>query len=181
MPSHHEPLSALGPVEWAHVPQDDLKQFLSDVFSEAQTVIESIPSPTSAAETAGADKDTLARLKSPDAMATAQKLKGDWKEAKVNARDNPLGASVYKMGAKDGKGAWFARRSVHEGLAFDKWRLGLEREFRETMKVQGAPGSGNIRGIGAEKVVEHHVVPDVGQAEGKQGLRSRSRHRHYGD
>lgn len=185
MASHHEPLSALGPVEWDDVPQDDLKTFLDDVFAESHTIIESIPplaqtgtaKPPPAgrarAQTDGAvalDADmqrALALLKGHEAVEQAQQLRKEWKEAKVNARDNPLDISVHKLSAKDGKGAWFARRSVHEGLEFDRWKAGLEREFRETMKVQGSPGSGNIRGIGAERVVEHHTVPDAGQAEGK--------------
>lgn len=75
--------------------------------------------------------------------------------------------TVYKLAGKDGKGAWFARRSVHEGLGFEKWKKGLQREFPETMEVQGGPGEGNIRGIGAEKRVERHVVEGVGMAEGK--------------
>ena len=75
--------------------------------------------------------------------------------------------NVYKLGAKDGKGAWFARRSVHEGLGFTKWKKALEREFPETMKVQGGPGEGNIRGIGGESRVEFMTVEEVGKMEGK--------------
>lgn len=78
-----------------------------------------------------------------------------------------MGISVYKLAGKDGKGAWFARRSVHEGLGFEKWKKGLEREFPETMKVQGGPGVGNIRGIGGERRVEHKVVDGVGKMEGE--------------
>jgi hypothetical protein len=85
---------------------------------------------------------------------------------KLKASENPLGMSVYKLGAKDGKGAWFARRSVHEGLGFAKWKRGLEREFPETMKVQGGPGEGNIRGIGGEKRVAYKTVEGVGKMEG---------------
>lgn len=85
---------------------------------------------------------------------------------KMNAKDNPLGMNVYKLGGKDWKGAWFARRSVHEGLGFRKWKRGLEREFPETMKVQGGPGEGNIRGIGGEKRVAFKEVEGVGKMEG---------------
>lgn len=84
----------------------------------------------------------------------------------MGAKENPLGMSVYKLGGKDGKGAWFARRSVHEGLGFTKWKKGLEREFPETMKVQGGPGEGNIRGIGGEKRVAFREVEGVGKMEG---------------
>ena len=105
-----------------------------------------------------------------------QQLRKEWKEVKVAAKDNPLDIGVYKLAAKDGKGSWFARRSVHHGLTFDKWRLGLEREFAETMKVQGQPGSGNVRGIGAERMVENRVVSGVGKMEGMldRSVRARS-------
>ena len=85
---------------------------------------------------------------------------------KINAKDNPLEMSVYKCNGKDGKGAWFARRSVHEGLGFEKWKRGLKREFPETMKVQGGPGEGGIRGIGGERRVEYRDIEGVGKLEG---------------
>ncbi|POR34827.1 Putative PH domain-containing protein C19A8.02 [Tolypocladium paradoxum] len=178
MASHHEPLKALGPIGWADVPQDGLETFLAGVFAEAQTVVESIPSP--ATPSARATPTGRARAKTdsavvyadlqkslslpgaPSSAGAADQLRKEWKEVKVNPRDNPLGISVYKLAGKDGKGAWFARRSVHEGLPFDRWKCSLEREFAETMKVQGSPGSGNIRGIGADRNVEHRVVEDVG-------------------
>jgi hypothetical protein len=100
-----------------------------------------------------------------DSLAHAHSLRKEWKEVKVNAKDNPLGISVYKLAAKDGKGTWFARRSVHEGVGFERWRLGLEREFAETMKVKGGAGSGSIRGIGAERRVEEDEVDGSGQLE----------------
>jgi hypothetical protein len=105
-----------------------------------------------------------------ESLARAEELRKEWKEVKVAAAgtpENPLGINVYKLGAKDGRGSWFARRSVHADMSFDKWRLGLEREFAETMKVQTGPGGGSIRGIGAERVVERHVVDEVGRAEGE--------------
>jgi len=83
----------------------------------------------------------------------------------MSAKDNPLGMSVYKMAGNDGKGAWFARRSVHEGLGFARWKRGLEREFPETMKVQGGPGEGNIRGIGGERRLEFREVQGTGRLE----------------
>ena len=73
--------------------------------------------------------------------------------------------SVYRLGGKDGKGAWFARRSVHKGLGFKKWKLGLQREFPETLEVQGGPGEGNIRGIGGERRVERRQVGGAGTVE----------------
>ena len=85
------------------------------------------------------------------------------------AKDNPMGMAVYKLGGKDGRGAWFARRSVHEGMSFAKWKLGLQREFPESLAVQGGPGEGNIRGIGGERRVERKAVEGVGSMEGKSG------------
>ncbi|CAM1505582.1 Fc.00g112190.m01.CDS01 [Cosmosporella sp. VM-42] len=179
MVAHHEPLRAMGPVEWTEIPQDDIKQFLADTFAETQTVVESIPAPTttSAASTGRARSKTesavhagditraLSQRQTAASITHAQDLRKDWKEIKVSPKDNPLGINVYKLGAKDGKGAWFARRSVHEGLGYDDWKKGLEMEFNETMKIQGSPGSGNIRGIGAEKRVEHQIIDDAGQLQ----------------
>lgn len=83
--------------------------------------------------------------------------------------------SVYKLAGKDGKGAWFARRSVMEGLGFSKFKRGLEAEFPETMKVQGGPGEGNIRGIGGETRVEYQDVEGVGKMAGKFNVLAESR------
>lgn len=180
--THHEPLGAMGPVEWEQVPQDDLNEFIADIFSETQTVVESIPGPapkessttggrarskTESAASAPEAKRALTLRQTAEAISHSQDLQKEWKEIKVNAKDNPLGINVYKLGAKDGRGAWFARRSVHEGLSFDDWKKGLSVEFSETMKVQGAPGSGNIRGIGADKRVEEKTIGDHGHLQGK--------------
>jgi len=170
----------MGPVEWEQVPQDDLDEFLADILSETQTVVESIPVPAKkeASSSAGrARSKTESAASGPDikraltlrqkaeAISQAQDLQKEWKEIKVSAKENPLGINVYKLSAKDGRGAWFARRSVHEGLSFDDWKKGLAVEFSETMKVQGAPGSGNIRGIGADKQVEDKQIGDHGQLQ----------------
>ena len=183
MASHHEPLKALGPIDWADVPQDGLETFLGGVFAEAQIIIESIPSPTTTSANAAPTGRARAKTESAVVYADLQKtlslpmggsssvgaadqLRKEWKEVKVSPGSNPLGISVYKLAGKDSKGAWFARRSVHEGLSFDRWKDGLEREFAETMKVQGSPGSGNIRGIGADRNVENRAVEKAGQLNG---------------
>ncbi|KAF4977486.1 hypothetical protein FZEAL_6005 [Fusarium zealandicum] len=180
MAAHHEPLGAMGPVEWDQIPQDSLPEFIADVVSETQTVIESIPAPATRAapSTAGrARSKTESAASAPDvqrassqrqkasSISQAQDLRKEWKEVKVSAKENPLGMNVYKLGSKDGRGAWFARRSVHEGLSFDDWKTGLAVEFAETMKIQGSPGSGNIRGIGADKRVEDKNVDDAGHLQ----------------
>lgn len=183
MSNHHEPLQALEPVDWDQVPKgDDLCQFLQSVFDRALLVVDSVPSSASTApsepvgrlraktesavnSTAGQRLPTLES--SQKAIEAAQRLQKDWKEVKINPRDNPRSINVFKLAAKDGKGSWFARQSVHEELSFDDWKLGLKKEFAETMKVQGAPGSGSIRGIGADKAVEHIAVDSAGELDSK--------------
>lgn len=128
--------------------------------------------------TAGQQPDRRARTQ--EEKETVKKLGRDWKDLKVQqgGSGNPHGIAMYKMSAKDGKGAWFARRSLHRppsssssssgkdsaegsgsGGWFDKWESALRREMGETLaRVQGEPGkepgTGNIRGIGAERWLE---------------------------
>lgn len=185
MGHHHDALRSLCPVKWSDVPQQDLRQFLENHVTEAYTVIDSIPSPTTpasptAAATAAATPDPAAspdpsipntrlirgQWPAPEAAEQSAQLRREWKEVKVNPRENPLGIQVHKLPGKDGRGAWFARRSIHQGLTFDQWRDGMQCEFMESIKVQEGPGSGAIRGIGADRRVEHHVVPDLGTAQG---------------
>lgn len=186
--AHHEPLKALGPIDWSEVTQDDLKRFLTSTFSQAQTVIDSIPTPPSQVKLARhgrARSYTDSPTRTPydassgrggrehantsaghdEAAAHAALLQKEWKEVKVPAKDNPMEIAVYKLASKDGGGAWFARRSLHEGIPFEKFRLGLEREFGETMKNSTGIGTGNVRGIGAERTAEHAVCDGVGKAE----------------
>ncbi|KKP05228.1 hypothetical protein THAR02_02680 [Trichoderma harzianum] len=172
MAPHHEPLRALGPIEWDEVPVDDLKPFMNEAFVDAQTVVESVPSPTTATATGAGAASAAAVFEQAEisysqrqpgsSLAMAQQLRKEWKEIKMNAKDNPLNISVWKLAAKDGKGAWFARRSLHHGLTYDNWKTGLEKEFPETLKVQGSPGSGNIRGVGADRHVESQQVEGSG-------------------
>lgn len=81
---------------------------------------------------------------------------------------------VYKLAAKDGGGAWFARRSVHEGIGFARFRKGLRREFEESLERRmGVGRSGEeemvipagVRGIGAEKRLERRVAKGVGRVD----------------
>ncbi|KAJ4158321.1 uncharacterized protein LMH87_008853 [Akanthomyces muscarius] len=180
MTNSHEPLQALAPADWDHLPQDDLATYINDVFSQSMIVVESIPSPSSAAAPTAPATSGRARAKTESAVLhndaqrsraprlpaasldAAVALRKDWKEVKVNPKENPLGINVFKLSSKDGKGAWFARQSVHEGLSFDDWRAGLEREFAESLKVQGSPGVGNIRGIGADRHVEDKDIENAG-------------------
>lgn len=188
MASHHAPLKSLAPVDWADIPHHDLRTFINDSFGQAQIVVDSVPASASAHAAAAAAKTAAngrARAKTDSAVeyngthassplrytpataALSAQLHKEWKEIKTHHKDNPLGISVYKLAGRDGKGAWFARRSVHVGLSFEQWKTGLQREFAESIKVQGSPGSGNIRGIGADRHVEHREVEEAGHLDGR--------------
>lgn len=181
--SHHEPLKALGPIDWTAVTGDDLKHFLNTTFLHAQTVVDSIPAATKPQQTGRARSHTdssvifdptsrhhtntsaSADASTAAAAAHAAQLQKEWKEVKIPPRDNPYNMNVYKLAGKDGRGAWFARRSMHEGISFDKFRLGLETEFGHTLQHTTGPGTGNVRGIGAERKAEHLECDGVGQAD----------------
>ncbi len=183
MAALHEALQILSPTDFSSVPLTDLKPYLQEVFSKSQLLIDSVPIPpsdgsttptarsrsnTAASSTASDASEILPSPARPDNPApTVAALQKEWgKPIKLAAKDNPLGMSVYKCSGKDGRGAWFARRSVHEGLGFSRWKRSLEREFPESLQVQGGPGEGNIRGIGGEKRVERTVAEGVGKLEG---------------
>jgi hypothetical protein len=182
MSALHDALKTLLPTDFSEVPTDDLNPFLSTAFSKGQLIVDSVPIPAPVDESALAGersrsntvsstassvfKISLSSARSAPPSSDIEALQKEWKPVKLNPKDNPLGMSVYKLGGKDGKGAWFARRSVHEGLGFTRWKKGLEREFPETMKVQGGPGEGNIRGIGGERRLEYKNVDAVGKMEG---------------
>ncbi|KAK1987232.1 hypothetical protein LZ30DRAFT_580532 [Colletotrichum cereale] len=181
MVPHHEPFKGLSPVKWEAVAQEDPQDFMKGVFADAQTIVDSIPVPAAVKQAVASQgrarshtdpplpvaeiNRALSQRQTGASLRLSQDLSKEWKEVKVNARDNPLAINVYKLASKDGKGSWFARRSIHDGLTFEKWKLGLEREFAESMKVQSGPGAGAIRGIGAEKRVVHQAVEGSGKME----------------
>lgn len=78
----------------------------------------------------------------------------------MGAKENPLGFAVYKLPSKDGRGTWFARRSVHEELGFKRFRAGLQREFEI-----GEQAGSSVRGCGRERQIDRKRCP-LGQAEG---------------
>lgn len=182
MSTLHKAFESLSPRAWADIPQaDELKPFLQDTFASAELVISSIPqqangSPfesstlhlTTANSATCAGEIHASSARSPDPLvedlATLQK--GWGKPVKIAASSNPLGMSVWKMAGNDRHGAWFARRSVHEGMGFKKWKAAMMREFGESLKVDGKPGEGSIRGIGADKRLEREEVDGVGRLEG---------------
>ncbi|KAK5298022.1 hypothetical protein LTR99_007711 [Exophiala xenobiotica] len=178
MSALHSALKALGPCDWSDIPQkpEELDLFLADLFEQAQCIVESIPIPDAdpaqqstkptGSVASNASEITSSSARSPPPPPEYASLQKDWgKPIKLAAKENPLGISVYKTGSKDGKGSWFARRSVHEGLGFSRFKRGFEREFPTSLAVQGAPGEGNIRGIGAETRVEEITVPNRGKVE----------------
>jgi hypothetical protein len=125
----------------------DLAALFTSTLTNAQLLIDSIPTPTpplpssSSQTTPGRTRShtdsgvspasfTVSTTNNAGAAAagrdaadkeTVKKLNRDWKDLKV--QQNPHGIIMYKMGAKDGKGAWFARRSLHraEKGGFEKW------------------------------------------------------------
>lgn len=183
MAALHSALESLSPTPFASVPttQSEAATYLQTAFEKAQQIIDSVPLPppsdplvkgrprsattTSTASSVSEISSSSARSDPLDPSNVG--LQKEWgKPIKLGAKENPLNMAVYKCAGKDGKGAWFARRSVHEGLGFKKWKLGLQREFPETLQVQGSPGEGNIRGIGGERRVERMEVKGAGVIEG---------------
>lgn len=187
MASLHAALQALGPVEYNSLDPDNLGPTMLDFFSKSQLLIDSVPiaedgsasgaatpvTGRSRANTTSSIASSASEISSSSARSAAPHpnhagLQKEWgKPIKLSPKENPLGMSVYKLSGKDGKGAWFARRSVHEGLGFTQWKKGLEREFPESLEVQGGPGEGNIRGIGGERIVESKTAKGMGKLQGK--------------
>ncbi|RYP79116.1 hypothetical protein DL771_000094 [Monosporascus sp. 5C6A] len=177
MAKAHEPFKALGPINWEYSrdpsaeEEAKIRDFLCRTFKDAECIVDSIPGSSPSTQQTGRPRSSTdpnrktLHNRAHQASDIARELRKEWKEVKVNPKENPLGLSVYKLAAKDGKGSWFARRSVHEGQSFDKWKAAMEREFLETMKVKGKPGSGSIRGIGADKRVERMVLNGCGKLE----------------
>ncbi|KAL8733297.1 MAG: hypothetical protein Q9181_003636 [Wetmoreana brouardii] len=181
MTALHVALQGLGPTDFSTVPTDEseTKDYLQHLFAQAKTIIDSVPPPAEAPSTPARSRSnttTSNPSSASDLSASSARsdpinpanvsLQKEWsKPIKLGAKENPLSISVYKLGGKDGRGAWFARRSVHEGMGYRKWKLGLQREFPETMEVQGGPGEGNIRGIGGERRVEKIGIEGVGTIE----------------
>ncbi|MCJ1484437.1 hypothetical protein MMC06_004608 [Schaereria dolodes] len=184
MAALHSALQVLSPTSFSNVPSDDLQlqTYIEDAFSKSQILIDSVPPPlindlpnspglrsranTATSSASGASEMSASSARSDPPISAHAALQKEWgKPIKLSAKENPLGMGVYKLSGKDGRGAWFSRRSVHEGLGFTKWKLGLQREFPESLEVQGGPGEGNIRGIGGEKRVVKKVLSGVGTME----------------
>jgi Protein of unknown function (DUF3074) len=181
MTALHSALQALGPCKFEDIPpsRPRLESYLQELFGQSQLILESVPIPPpdgkgesrprsniTSCIASNASEISSSTARSAPPLPEHAALQKEWgKPVKLSAKDNPLNMAVYRLGGKDGRGAWFARRSVHEGLGFAKFKKSLEMEFPESLAVQGAPGEGNIRGIGGDKKVADTSVPGKGRME----------------
>ncbi|PLB46796.1 hypothetical protein P170DRAFT_311439, partial [Aspergillus steynii IBT 23096] len=184
MAALQDALESLGPISWDEVPTspEALREYLNELSSKARLIIDSVPEPPSTETNSSSNlaptsntnssppssrvSPSPARLGTPD--PTLQSLQREWgKPIKTNnAKDNPLELLIHKLQGRDGNGAWFARRSVHEGLSFSKWQAKLSSEMLETLRAnrkrleKGRTPDQSVRGIGAEEHVEEVEVCD---------------------
>ena len=185
MAALHTSLKSLSPTAFSNIPTapDELDSYLSSLFSDCQTILESVPispadeshharsrsqtSSSIASLASSASEMSISAARSPEPSPEVKALQKEWgKPIKLSAKENPLEVSVHKTSGKDGRGAWFARRSVHEGLGFARFKRGLQKEFPESLEVGGGkPGEGNIRGIGGERKVEDIGVKGRGRVQ----------------
>ncbi|KAK5173890.1 uncharacterized protein LTR77_002571 [Saxophila tyrrhenica] len=180
----HEALKKLSPTTWTSTPHDnngELPTYLTDIFTAAELLVNSVPPPPNGnsfataqpqfttPNSAKSSKDvhsSSARPAPPDAAHAA--LQKQWgKPMKYSQKDNPLNVALYKTAGHDRHGAWFARHQVMEGISFGKFEKALKREFPETLLVQGQPGAGAKRGLSADRRVERidADVDGVGRME----------------
>ncbi|KAI9721892.1 MAG: hypothetical protein M1828_004987 [Chrysothrix sp. TS-e1954] len=175
-----EALFSIAPIPFDDLPPDnELPDFLRKSYTDADLILCTLPdcpnAPTStttsftpaAANSATTGQDTycdpsqVPGLKQHPDYAQLQKQWGK----PIKPSNNPLGVSCYKTAAHDRRGAWFARRSLHQGLGFERWKRGLQREFATSLKVNEGPGIGAIRGIKADKRLERKLIQDMGKIE----------------
>ncbi|EMD00498.1 hypothetical protein BAUCODRAFT_28851 [Baudoinia panamericana UAMH 10762] len=172
----HNALKSLGPVQWSDVPLDNLPQYMRDHFTTGELICNSVPplpqgEPFHSAQPHH-NRPNAAKSAAELHVSTVQAyppckehkdLQSQWgKPMKFSADKNPLAVNLYKMAGHDRHGAWFARRSVHEGIGFDKFRKAMIREFPHTMTVQGGPGAGAVRGLAGDRRIEMRNVDGVG-------------------
>ncbi|TKA71546.1 hypothetical protein B0A55_07063 [Friedmanniomyces simplex] len=175
----HDALKSLAPTPYSDIPLNDLPSYLTTCFTAGELIVNSIPPPLngepfptarphhSTPNPARSAKDmhvSLARPSPPhESHEALQKYWG--KPYKFSAAANPYGVALYKMAGQDRHGAWFARRSVHEGIGFSKFRRAMQDEFPHTLTVQGGPGAGAIRGLSVDSRLEDVDVAGVGHME----------------
>lgn len=192
MSALHDALSCLGPIEWDAIPRDspdELRQFVDEIFSKALLVLDTVPEASSPSQpdlrsshsssSSSSSSDSSGPFTSQVPEWELMSLRREWgKPIKMNdAKENPLGIPMYKLNGKDGKGAWFARRSVHVGVPFDRWRAKMQAEMQETLKAredekrQGIKPTKAIRGVGSDKLLETVDIPEFGGASSGGGAR----------
>jgi hypothetical protein len=175
----HEALTALSPTDWDDVPLDNLKPYMTTLLTSGELICNSVPQPNDGTAfheatphfdepngaTSHKDVHPSSARQHPPAKEHEDLQKNWGKAMKFSAKDNPLNVSVYKMAGKDRYGAWFARRSVHEGMGFSKFKNAMSKEFAASLAVEGGPGAGSIRGIGVDTRLEKKEVEGVGTLE----------------
>ncbi|RHZ59732.1 uncharacterized protein CDV56_107187 [Aspergillus thermomutatus] len=179
MASLQEALQCLSPTTWDSIPTDPakLRDYINDISSKARLIVDSVP------ETAPSHKQTRYAFESSSLAASRitpspartgstdpkiASLQREWgKPIKItSSKENPLEIPVYKVQGGDGKGHWFGRRSVHEGLPFSRWKSKLASEMDETLEAnqarvrKGRVADQAVRGIGAERLIERVTVKD---------------------
>lgn len=185
MASLSEALLCLQPTSWDTVPQssEELRKYVRDIFKKSRLVAESVPNPPpyehdeyyseefGTAHSTARVVPSSTRVAESDAQITSMQTQWGKPIKMGGTKENPLGLHVYKLSTGDGKGQWFARRSVHEGLPFTRWRKKLSTEFDETLIVNrmksenGETPDSTIRGIGAEEKVERVQVKEEDGSE----------------
>ncbi|KAF3006746.1 hypothetical protein E8E13_009817 [Curvularia kusanoi] len=175
----HKALECLRPKDFSDVPTDNLKGFLPEILSNAELIANSVPPPpngtpyesaqrtrTASQPATNAADLTISDVRRPPPAKEHAALQKSWgKPVKLGQKEAATGMGVYKMAGHDRHGAWFARSSVHEGLGFSKWKRMMQREFPESLEVQGGPGEGNIRGIGGDQRLEDMTVDGIGNLQ----------------
>ncbi|OJD36205.1 reticulocyte-binding protein 2 protein [Diplodia corticola] len=174
----HDALSCLRPKDFASdVPLDDLQPWMRGILANGETIVNSVPQVPGGTDFLSSERKrsdvngahnasemTVSDARSPPLDPSFEPLQQVWGKP-IKASNNPQGISVYKLAGADRYGSWFARRSVHEGLGFSKWKRALQQEFAESLAVEGGPGVGSIRGIGGDKRLERQVVEGLGKLE----------------
>lgn len=191
MAALHEAFRCLQPTSWDQVPQssDALREYVRDLFQKSRLIAESLPNPPPY------DRDEYPEWEAPSKSRThvfpssvrvneadpeVTSLQKEWgKPTKVGggSKENPFDVHLWKLSSKDGKGSWFGRRSVHEGIPFSRWKEKLSSEYAESLqanqrkKAKGQIPDACIRGIGAEERVEHiEITDDDGSTLGQMNV-----------
>ncbi|KAF2150977.1 hypothetical protein K461DRAFT_279756 [Myriangium duriaei CBS 260.36] len=175
----HSALERLAPLDFSEVPTNELTEYMRSALEAGELICNSVPPPPggedfqssrpalSEPNTAASAKDIAAsNARAPEPHSSHGDLQKAWgKPYKFSAKENPLDVKVYKMAAHDRHGAWFARRSVHEGISFERMKKAMQWEFLESLAIEGGPGAGAVRGIGVDSRLEQFNVGKKGQLE----------------